>query len=73
MSRAPVLRKLLAVETLYEDEIYMQMGGDRLDVAAAIKELVRAGELHPLYSRTFRSRYRLTPEAKAKAFTGTPA
>lgn len=73
MSRTPVLRKLLAVEPLWEDEIYMQMGGDRLEVAAAIKELARGGELRPLYSRTFRSRYRLTPEAKAKAFAGAPA
>ncbi len=73
MSRAPVLRKLLAIETLFEDEIYMQMGGDRLSVAAAINELVRAGELHPFCSRTFRSRFRLTPEAKAKAFAGEPA
>lgn len=72
MSRAPVLRKLLAVETLYEDEIYMQMGGSRESIHEAIKELLRSGEMQPLYSRSFRSRYRLTTEARARAFTGAP-
>lgn len=68
MSRADALRKLLALETLYLDEIYLQMGGDLESVTTAIKELTRAGELLPFYSRTIKSRYRLTPEAKARAF-----
>ena len=45
MSRAPVLRKLLAVEPLYPDEIFEVMGGHRLQVQQAIAELKQAGEL----------------------------
>ena len=73
MMRTDALRKLLAVEPLYHDEIFEQMGGDRATVATAIKELTRAGELLPRYAPTFRSRYRLTQQARARAFTGAPA
>ena len=46
MNRAPALRKLLAVEPLYPDEIFEVMGGHRLQVLQAIEELKRTGELH---------------------------
>lgn len=69
MSRADALRKLLAVEPLYPDEVYEVMGGERRDVLDAIIELKRAGHVHPI--RGIRSRYRLTEEGQAQAFGGT--
>lgn len=68
MTRVAALRKLLAIEPLFQDEVYEQMGGDRATVTQAIIALTRAGELLPRYAPTFRSRYRLTPAAKAGVF-----
>lgn len=74
MSRAPALRKLLAVEPLYPDEIFEVMGGHRLHVLQAINELKRAGELQmPGGPKHFRCRYRLTAPARANAFGGSHA
>lgn len=74
MSRAPALRKLLAVEPLFPDEIFEVMGGHRLHVLQAIAELKRAGDLHtPGGPKHFRCRYRLTPAAQARAFGGAHA
>lgn len=70
MSRADTLRKLLAVEPLYPDEVYDVMGGDRASVAQAVKELIRAGHLTHLCS--YRSRHRLTQKGMAQAFGGKP-
>lgn len=73
MSRAPALRKLLAVEPLYRDEILSIMGGDRVQVGAAIQELARNGDLEPVRHGDIRARYHLTPQAQAFAFGGAHA
>lgn len=73
MSRAPVLRKLLAVGELTRQEIENAMGGEPSDVAAAISALRATGEI--VYVRDGRQQtyYRLTDAARASAFTGTSA
>lgn len=68
MTRAEALRKLLAVGELYRDEIFAAMGGNPFDVAKAISELRRAGELQPVREGWIRQVYRLTDEARAQAF-----
>jgi hypothetical protein len=72
MTRAEALRKLLAIGSLYRDEIFTAMGGDPFDVSDAISELRRAGELQPVRENWIRQVYRLTDEARARAF-GSPA
>lgn len=73
MSRAPTLRKLLAIEPLYRDEILSIMGGDRVQVGQAIGELARNGDLEPVRPGDIRARYHLTPAAQATAFGGAHA
>lgn len=73
MSRAPALRKLLAVGPLYRDEIFDAMGGDRRQVVAAMAELVKAGDLPRIDPTHIRRRYQLTARAQANAFGGAHA
>lgn len=73
MSRAPVLRKLLAVEPLYRDEIFEAMGGERHEVVEAMAELVKAGDLPRIDPSQIRRRYQLTPRGQAAAFGGAHA
>lgn len=73
MSRATTLRKLLAVGELYRDEIFAAMGGDPFEVAKAITELRCAGDLQPVREDWIRQLYRLTDEARARAFGGVNA
>lgn len=72
MSRAPTLRKLLAVEPLYRDEIFLCMGGETRHVQAAITELAKAGDLR-IPPASVITRYRLTPKGQAAAFGGAHA
>lgn len=72
MTRAPALRKLLAVEPLYRDEIFEVMGGNPFEVSQAITDLRRSGDLQPVREDWLRQVYRLTDEARARAF-GSPA
>ena len=68
MSRAPALRKLLAIGGMYRDEIFTAMGGERADVVSALFELQKAGELRPIRHNYVRQVYRLTDGARAVAF-----
>ena len=70
MTRAQALRKLLAIGSLYRDEIFEFMGGDPFEVSDAITELRCAGELQPVREGWIRQVYRLTDEARARAFEG---
>lgn len=72
MTRTEALRKLLALGSLYRDEIFTAMGGEPAEVAGAISTLRARGEL--VYVRDGRQQtfYRLTDEARARAF-GSPA
>ena len=73
MTRAEALRKLLALGSLYRDEIFTAMGGNPFEVSAAISELRCAGELQPVLEDWIRQVYRLTDEARASAFGGAHA
>jgi hypothetical protein len=70
MNRSEALRKLLAIGEMCRQEIETAMGGDSAEVARAISTLRARGEL--LYVRDGRQQtfYRLTDEARAKAFGG---
>lgn len=70
LTRTEALRKLLALGSLYRDEIFTAMGGDPFEVSDAITELRRAGELQPVREGWIRQVYRLTDEARARAFGG---
>lgn len=72
MTRTEALRKLLAVGELYRDEIFAAMGGNPFEVAKAITDLRRAGDLQPVREDWVRQVYRLTDEARGRAF-GIPA
>lgn len=68
MTRAEALRKLLALGGLYRDEIFAAMGGNPFEVAKAITELRRSGDMQPVREDWVRQVYRLTDEARARAF-----
>ena len=70
MTRAEALRKLLALGSLYRDEIFEFMGGDPFEVSDAITELRSSGDLQPVREDWIRQVYRLTDEARARAFGG---
>lgn len=72
MTRAEALRKLLAIGELCRLEIENVMGGESSEVAGAISALRASGEI--VYVRDGRQQtfYRLTDEARARAF-GSPA
>lgn len=72
MTRAEALRKLLAIGSLYRDEIFEAMGGNPFEVSQAITDLRRSGDLQPVREDWVRQVYRLTDEARARAF-GSPA
>ena len=72
MTRAEALRKLLAIGSLYRDEIFEAMGGNPFDVSQAITDLRRCGDLQPVREDWVRQVYLLTDEARARAF-GSPA
>lgn len=73
MTRAEALRKLLAIGELCRQEIESVMGGDQSEVADAICQLRLNDEL--MYVRDGRQQtfYRLTDEARARAFGGAHA
>lgn len=73
MTRADALRKLLAIGELYRDEIFAAMGGNPFEVSQAITALRRAGDLQPVREDWVRQVYRLTDEARARAFGGVKA
>ena len=70
MTRAEALRKLLAIGALCRQEIENVMGGEPAEVAGAISTLRARGEI--VYVRDGRQQtfYRLTDEARARAFGG---
>ena len=68
MTRADALRKLLALGSLYKDEIFLAMGGDRSQVMQAIEQLSSIGDIHPINHKSIRQLIRLTAEGRRKAF-----
>lgn len=70
MNRTEALRKLLAIGSLCRQEIENIMGGELSEVDSAISTLRASGEI--VYVRDGRQQtfYRLTHEARARAFGG---
>lgn len=70
MGRTDVLRKLLALGELCRQEIDATMGGDLASVAYALSTLRARGELVYIRDGRMQTYFRLTEEARAKAFQG---
>lgn len=68
LTRTNALRKLLAIGELCRQEIERIMGGEQSEVACALSDLRASGEL--VYVRDGRQQtfYRLTDDARARAF-----
>lgn len=68
LTRTNALRKLLAIGELCRQEIERVMGGEQSEVAGALSDLRASGEL--VYVRDGRQQtfYRLTDDARARAF-----
>lgn len=71
LTRTNALRKLLAIGELCRQEIERIMGGEQSEVAGALSDLRASGEL--VYVRDGRQQtfYRLTDDARARAFGST--
>lgn len=71
LTRTSALRKLLAIGELCRQEIERIMGGEQSEVAGALSDLRASGEL--VYVRDGRQQtfYRLTDDARARAFGST--
>lgn len=71
MTRAEALRKLLAIGELCRQEIERIMGGEQSEIAGALSDLRASGELVHVRDGRQQTFYRLTDDARARAFGST--
>ena len=68
MTRIETLRKLLALGELHRSEIDLAMGGDKSEIAQALADLMRFGDVVVATGDYGMRVYRLTAQASTKAY-----